>query len=253
MRDIGDGASEEADKEQVLALSRTIDAHIAAKQKEAGVVPAGRADESTYFRRLNLDLVGRIPTLTDHRDFLDNPDPDKRWQWVERFLSEETYAKHFASIWRTHILGNNFPQQFGNLAAGFEVWLQERLKSNTPYDRMVHEILTSANGDPNMVIRSVNQTLAGTNGSPAAFYFVNENKPENIAAATTRKFLGVKLECAQCHAHPFARWTRDQFWEFAAFFAGSRLGVAACNRWLCLPPRITPDCGRSRFQARPRP
>ena len=118
--------SEEADKEQVLALSRTIDAFITAKQKEAGVTPAPRVDESTYFRRLNLDLVGRIPTLTDHRDFLDNPDLDKRWQWVDRFLNEETYAKHFASIWRTHILGNNLAQQFGGLALpGFELWLPQ--------------------------------------------------------------------------------------------------------------------------------
>lgn len=206
---------EDADKEQVLALSRTIDTFIATKQKEAQVTPAPRADESTYFRRLNLDLVGRIPTLTDHRDFLDNPDPDKRWQWVERFLADDTYAKHFANIWRTHIIGDNVSQRFGNLSPGFELWLQERLKSNTPYNRLVHEILTSRNSNPGMV----NQ-FGGMNASPAAFYVVNENKPENLAAATTRKFLGVKLECAQCHAHPFARWTRDQFWEFAAFFAG---------------------------------
>src|SRR5207253_6801257 len=56
--------------------------------------------------------------------------------------------------------------------------------------------------------------------SPAAFYFANENKAENLAGATARVFLGVKLECAQCHAHPFAKWTKNQFWEFAAFFSG---------------------------------
>jgi len=68
------------------------------------------------------------------------------------------------------------------------------------------------------------QGMAANNANPAAFYFVNENKPENLAAATTRTFLGVKLECAQCHAHPFAKWSRDQFWEFAAFFAGIQPG-----------------------------
>jgi hypothetical protein len=204
---------EETEKDQVLALSRRIDEIIAARQREAGVSPAPRGDESTYFRRLNLDLVGRIPTLTDHRDFLDNPDPDKRWEWVERFLAADTYAKHFASVWRTHILGSNVQQQFAGFGPGFELWLTERLKSNAPYSRIVHDILT-AGGD--------NQARfggQGMNASPAAFYVVNENKPENLAAATTRNFLGVKLECAQCHAHPFAKWTRDQFWEFAAFFA----------------------------------
>jgi hypothetical protein len=209
--------AQEADKDQVLALSRKIDEFIAAKQTEAGVTPAPRADESTYFRRLNLDLVGRIPTLTDHRDFLDNPDPDKRWEWVERFLAAETYSRHFASMWRTHILGSNVQQQFAGFGPGFELWLAERLKSNTPYNRLVHEILTSTGNAQDMQFGG-----RGMNASPAAFYFVNENKPENLAAATTRNFLGVKLECAQCHAHPFAKWTREQFWEFAAFFSGVR-------------------------------
>src|SRR5215510_5040786 len=56
--------------------------------------------------------------------------------------------------------------------------------------------------------------------TPAAFYFVNENKAENLAGATARVFLGVKIECAQCHKHPFAKWTKEQFWEYAAFFSG---------------------------------
>ena len=77
-------SAQEPDKERVLALSRTIDALIAAKQRAAGVVPAPRADDSTYFRRLNLDLVGRIPTLTDHRDFLDNPDDRPAVQSTKR-------------------------------------------------------------------------------------------------------------------------------------------------------------------------
>ena len=208
---------QEADKDQVLALSHKIDELIAAKQREAGVTPAPRAGESTYFRRLNLDLVGRIPTLIDHWDFLENPDPDKRWEWVDRFLAADTYAKHFASMWRTHMLGSNVQQQFAGLTPSFQLWLVERLKSNTPYDRLVHEILTSTGGNQAM---QFGQPGGGMNASPAAFYFVNENKPENLAAATTRNFLGVKLECAQCHAHPFAKWTREQFWEFAAFFSG---------------------------------
>jgi hypothetical protein len=214
------GWGQEADKEKVLALSRKIDQMIAATQKEAGVTPAPRADDSTYFRRLNLDLVGRISELNDHRDFLDNSDPDKRWAWVDRLLGADprfldSYARHFASIWRTQILGSNVQQQFIGFAPGFEMWLQERLKSNTPYNRLVHELLTSSGNNPNVGFRN-----GGANANPAAFFFVNENKPENLAAATTRTFLGVKLECAQCHAHPFAKWSREQFWEFAAFFSG---------------------------------
>lgn len=222
---------QETAKEQVLALSRTIDTFIAAKQKAAGVTPAPRADDSTYFRRLNLDLVGRIPLLIDHRDFLDNPDPDKRWEWVERFLSNDPetagapptdkqfgpFTNHWANILRTHILGSNVQPQFGGLAANFELWLKERMQANAPFDRVVHELLTAGTTMQNMAFQGGQMAASA---SPAAFYFINENKPENLAAATTRKFLGVKLECAQCHAHPFAKWSREHFWEFAAFFAG---------------------------------
>src|SRR5262249_50296251 len=78
--------------------------------------------------------------------------------------------------------------------------------------KLVHELLTANpvfNGGGGM-----------NNASPAAFYFGNENKAENLAGATSRVFLGVKIECAQCHPHPFAKWKKDQFWEYAAFFSG---------------------------------
>src|SRR5207253_7007856 len=92
-------------------------------------------------------------------------------------------------------------------------------QTNVGYDRVVHELLVSQNN--NMGFGGV-----GRNGQPAgsaaAFFFANENKPENLAGSVSRVFLGVKLECAQCHAHPFAKWTREQFWEFAAFFVGTQ-------------------------------
>src|SRR5437870_9167868 len=88
----------------------------------------------------------------------------------------------------------------------FEAWLRQRLKENVGYDRLVRELLTAPPG-------------VQSNVSPSAFYVSNELKAENLAGSTSRLFLGVKLECAQCHAHPFASWTRTQFWEYAAFFA----------------------------------
>jgi hypothetical protein len=100
----------------------------------------------------------------------------------------------------------------------FEGWLREKLQGNVSYDKMVREILTGqpfGGVQPGGFGRGM-----GVNNSTAAFYFANENKAENLAGSTARLFLGVKLECAQCHAHPFAKWTRDQFWEYAAFFSG---------------------------------
>jgi hypothetical protein len=203
-------------KEEVLALGRRIDGFIEARCKEAGVELAPPASDSVYFRRLNLDLGGRIPTLTAARDFVDDPDPHKRWDRVNQLLAQKTYGEHFARVWRAHLLSNSNNQFLQGLTPGFDLWLNDRLINNVGYDKIVHEILsTPANVNMNV---NFNGQLAG---SPAAFFLANENKPENLAGATTRVFLGVKLECAQCHSHPFAKWTRDQFWEFAAFYAST--------------------------------
>jgi outer membrane murein-binding lipoprotein Lpp len=225
-------------KADVLALSKRIDAFINKALKEAETPAAAKATDYAYFRRLNLDLAGRIPELNDIHDFIDDTRSEKRWIWVERLLGNDIsedpkerenylkeygdlYAKHFANVWRAHMIvnsNNNF--QAINLTPQFESWLHDKLKANTSYDKMVQEILMgSQNGvmQPQFGGRGFQQNLPA---STAAFYFANENKPENLAGTTARLFLGVKLECAQCHPHPFAKWTKNQFWEFAAFFSG---------------------------------
>src|SRR5262249_8533119 len=102
------------------------------------------------------------------------------------------------------------------LAPSFEVWLRQRLQNNVPYDRIVREMLTA----PLSATERERVYPEPGEGSPLAFFQAAELKPENLAANTSRLFLGVKLECPQCHNHPFAHWTRKQFWEYAAFFAG---------------------------------
>src|SRR5439155_16803437 len=100
----------------------------------------------------------------------------------------------------------------------FEGWLRQRFRSNVRYDALVRELLTVAittdANSPQPVL------LRPEDPNPLAFYAVKEAKAQNLAATTARVFLGVQIECAQCHDHPFARWTRDQFWNTAAFFAG---------------------------------
>jgi outer membrane murein-binding lipoprotein Lpp len=192
----------------VKALASRIDQLIEARLAAANIKPAPSADDAEFFRRLNLDLTGKIPNLLDIRDFLDDDRMDKRWIWSEQLVDSEHFAKHFANVLRAiMIAGSNNNQQAQFLLPSFEAWLRQRLERNTGYDRLVYELLTDS---PNF-----------NNGvSPSAFYFANENKAENLAGTTSRVFLGVKLECAQCHAHPFAKWTRSQFWEYAVFFAG---------------------------------
>jgi hypothetical protein len=188
------------------ALAARIDQLLTARWTAKGVKPAPQTDDAEFIRRVYLDLAGRIPSIIEVRDFLDDQRPEKRRIWVDRLLAEPSYANHFANVWRALLLSQANSETAQGLAPSLEVWLRQRLQKNAGYDEMVREILTAAPND-------------GTNASPSAFYQAGELKAENLAASTSRLFLGINLGCAQCHKHPFARWTRNQFWEFAAFFA----------------------------------
>jgi len=214
-------------KDEVAALSRRIDEHIAAAQKEAGAIPGPPAEHGGFFRRLHLDLVGIIPTLISVRDYIENDDPDKLWEKSEQFLENSTFNKHFAAVLRAHIL-NAANQQAQPFIPSFEAWMRERLQANEGYHKIVHKILEPGSEVVNNAgFRGGMMQNAGA--LPAAFYLASESKAENLAGAASRVFLGVKLECAQCHAHPFAKWTREEFWEFAAFFVGTQPAFGRFN------------------------
>lgn len=200
---------------EVKALSARVDEIIDKSLREAGVKEAPPAEPYQFYRRLNLDLGGRIPELLDIRDYLDDPRSDKRWIWAEKLIQSEGFVNHFANVLRAQMIttDNNF-QVIGQIPS-FEVWLRKKLQDNVAYDSMVRELLT---GQPFNNPQQFGGQPGNIQGSTAAFFFANENKAENLAGTTARVFLGVKLECAQCHAHPFAKWTREQFWELAAFF-----------------------------------
>jgi hypothetical protein len=206
-----------ADKE-VLALAARIDQRITAAW-DKDVQPAPLADDAEFFRRVHLDLAGRIPSVTEVRDFLEDDRPDKRRLWVDRILQadpddasyREAYINHFANVWRAWLLTQTNQQALLLQQPALELWLRQCLKANVGYDQLVRDLLTQQTGPANPGIGPVDATAS-------AFYQANEFRPENLAGSTARLFLGVKLECAQCHDHPFAKWTRDQFWEYAAFF-----------------------------------
>jgi hypothetical protein len=198
----------------VRALAERIDQLIAARWAAAGVKPAPLADDPEFLRRVYLDVAGRIPSVTEARDFLADKSPDKRRRLVDRLLNGSRYVTHFTAVWRSLLVPETSTNvQFRFFGPGIEAWLRAELVKNAPYDEMVRDLLTTPLGPE--TFRGANQ-----NPSPAIFYLAKELKPEDIAGATSRLFLGVRLECAQCHNHPFARWKREQFWSYAAFFAG---------------------------------
>jgi hypothetical protein len=203
--------------DDVAELAGRIDQLIEAGYAENQVQPAPLADDSEFIRRVYLDLAGRIPRVAEVRSFLDDASPNKRRALVEELLRGPHYVNHFTNVWRALLLPQNNNEQVQFLTGQIESWLRPQLRENKPYDQMVRELLTVP-----VALRNGFRQPDGTRTDAIAFYQANESKPENLAASSSRLFLGIKLECAQCHNHPFARWSRKQFWEFAAFFSGIR-------------------------------
>jgi hypothetical protein len=200
------------------AVAAWIDARFADDWRANNVKPAPDADDAEFLRRVSLDLAGRIPSVAEARAFLDDKSPDKRRRLVESLLSQPRYAAHFTNVWRSLLLPEaDASLQARGLAPGFDAWLRKKLEANAGYDQMVRELLTAAVG-PGGVRGGF--AVGGGDPAPSAYYFAKDLKPENLGGATARVFLGVKIECAQCHNHPFGDWKREQFWGYAAFFAG---------------------------------
>src|SRR5262249_53522391 len=158
------------------------------------------------------DLTGRIPPVSDVRAFLADKSPDKRARLIAALLDDPRHAVHFANVWRALLLPETAASaQARTFQPGFEAWLRHSFRANVAYDKVVRELLTvpiAADGKTaEVVFRDFEKPNA------LAFFAVKEARPENLAAATTRLFLGVQLECAQCHDHPFASWSRKQFWN----------------------------------------
>jgi hypothetical protein len=200
-----------ARSEDAQALATRIDQLVTARWAAKHVVPASPAEDAEFLRRVYLDIAGRVPRVSEVRDFLDDSRADKRRRLVERLLASPNYVNNFGKLWADLLLSQGNQEQLGYLKPAFEGWLRKQLQADTPYDKLVRDILTGPVGYNNIGKRDT---------GALAYYRANELKPENLAASTSRLFLGVKLECAQCHNHPFAKWSRKQFWQFAAFFAG---------------------------------
>jgi hypothetical protein len=200
---------------EAAALAARIDARLAARWAEAKLHPAATAGDGEFLRRACLDLVGKIPTAGEARDFLNDPDPRKRAVLIDRLLDSPAYAARTALLWRQLLLPET-DEQAGAAPDGLQAWLRKKVDEGTGYDQIVREVLAARVG------RDVNEmtAVATVEPTPSAFYSSRGGKPEVIAGDAARLFLGIRVQCAQCHDHPFAKWKREEFWGFAAFFAG---------------------------------
>ena len=186
-------------------LRDVIDRHIEAKWKAKQVTPSEPAPDSTFLRRIYLDLTGTIPTYEQAKSFLDDTTTDKRTKLIDQLLESDNYAAHQADVWDMVLMGRNPPGYDTKIRPGFVQWLQASFKKNTPYDQMVRAML-KAEGD--------------TVDAGAPMFLVQYNrKPLDAVQAVVQKFMGVQLQCARCHDHPYEEWTQLDFYGMAAFLA----------------------------------
>jgi len=199
-------------------LAKKIDRLLAKCWADAAVTPAPLADDAEFLRRVYLDLAGRIPSVSEAQAFLKDTRADRRGRLVDQLLASPRYVAHFTNVYRALLIpeaSNNFLVRVQQ--GSFEGWLKKQVAVNAGYDQMTRELLTAPMGAQGLGALA---NLGGGDASPLAFYSAKEFKPESLAAGTARIFLGVSVECAQCHNHPFTDWKREQFWGFAAFFSG---------------------------------
>jgi hypothetical protein len=196
-----------ADRLDAHALARVIDQHIQARLSEAGTPSSARSGDAEFLRRAYLDLHGRIPPVEKVVAFLDSKDANKRAQVIEELLADPRYGQWMAETWAKVMV----PRQTNNrlLQSGpLQDWLAAGFNANKRWDRLVHDLLT-ATGPQN------------ENG--AVTYFIGNNSVDKITDSVTRLFLGVRLECAQCHNHPFTSYKRTEYWGMAQFFMKVRI------------------------------
>jgi len=187
-----------------LAESRKIDELLAKGWVKAGVNPNPPASDDVLVRRLYLDIAGRIPTLEEVQAYVKSGDPQKRTKLIDTLLASDGHTSHMFNYWADILrLSDNVK---GRLTAeAYEEWLKKQIKANTPYDQMVRNLLTTDGG-------------VWDSGS-IGFWQRDENKLDHLAY-TVQVFLGTSIVCAQCHNHPFDKWTQMDYYHMAAFTNG---------------------------------
>ena len=181
-----------------------IDTLVWNKLQRLGIQPSPLADDASFLRRVTLDVIGTLPTGAEARAFLQDPDPNKRAKWIDSLLQRPEYADYWAMKW-TDLLRADKTRITPQGTVGLSRWLHRQFAENRPYDQLVRDVL---------LVQGPVQSE-----SPAGFYKALE-KPEVAARSFSQLFLGVRIECAQCHHHPSEKWSQDDYAGLVGFFTG---------------------------------
>lgn len=190
--------------ENLPATSNFVDELVFQNLKEIGVPPSPVSDDATFLRRVTLDIAGRLPTIEEAAAFAADTNADKRDRVIDALLDSPDYADYFANKWAT--LLKNRRESKADITANFAFhsWVRDSLLANKPYDQFVREILAA--------------TGTIVENPPVAWY-KRVKLPEQQLEDVAQLFLGVRMQCAQCHHHPFERWSQGDYYSLAAFFS----------------------------------
>ena len=193
-----------------------VDQHVFAKLKKLGVPPSELCDDATFVRRVTGDIAGRLPTAEEARTFIEDKDPSKRDRLVDELLNSSGYADYFANKWANvlrnkRVNANDIPYTFR-----FHAWIRHAFQQNMPYDEFVRNVL-AASGD--------------SESHPPSAWFKVASSSTTQMEDTAQLFLGLRIQCARCHHHPFEKWSQNDYYGFQAFFqqVGLKPGRFAIN------------------------
>ncbi len=192
-------------EDRAIQLAQEIDRFIELPLSPLGLQPAEQASDGEFLRRVSLDLHGVVPTAETVAEFFANTAEDKRRTFVDALLSNPRFGQHFGNQWRARLLSPLINEQ-RQQADSFQDWLATRFNENDGWDRIASELLTAT---------------GKLEDNPAVTYLIEGRNPLGVTDLTdlvSHYFLGIRLNCAQCHDHPFADWKRQDYWGMAAFF-----------------------------------
>ncbi|HIN95632.1 MAG TPA: DUF1549 domain-containing protein, partial [Planctomycetes bacterium] len=207
--------------ESAIPEVRRINEEVRQVWKEYKINPSAPATEGEWCRRLHLDILGRIPTVDELNAFLADKNPDKRTKLVAKLLYDEDYTEEYArnwtTIWTNVLIGRSGGTERNSLTnrEGLQKYLRDAFARNKYYDRLVYELVTATG-----------HNSPGAENFNGAVNFltmkVNDEKGSRATAETAKVFLGLQVQCTQCHNHPFNEWKQQKFWEMNAFFRQTR-------------------------------
>ncbi|MFM8584045.1 MAG: DUF1549 domain-containing protein, partial [Planctomycetaceae bacterium] len=189
---------------ELQSVANLVDEHVFAGLKELGIPPSQPIDDATFLRRVTLDIAGRLPTVAESEAFLSATGTNKREEWIDQLLQGSEYADFFAGKWSAVLKNRRDDASDMQSNFAFHAWVRDSLLSNKPYDVWVRELLAAT----------------GTvQGNPPVAGYKRGKGPKQQLEDVAQLFLGVRMQCAQCHHHPFERWSQDDYYSLAAFFS----------------------------------